>query len=315
MSEILGITAPIFLIVAAGYAAVRLGLLVRSELRTLGAFVIHIALPALILRTLTQPGFVTAFDGAYLLGYAGGSLVLFAAGLLYAARVQGWNLGAAALYGAGMSCSNSGFIGYPIVAQWLGPRAALALALTLIVENLLMLPLLMTLAEAGSGHGTLCQGLLRAAAGLRRNPIVIAIVLACVCALFELRPPTALARAIDLLAQASAPVALFTIGGTLVGLRVEGLRGDIMRIAGAKLLLHPLAVAGALLLLPPADPVLTAAAIGYAAMPMLSIYPIFGQKYGDATLCAAALMVATLLAALTVSAWIALLGRPGWPGH
>lgn len=314
MSDILGITAPIFLIVATGYAAVRLGILARTELRTLGGFVIHIALPALILRTLLQPDFAATLDGAYLLGYAAGSLALFAAGLLYARCVQGRGLSAAALYGAGMSCSNSGFVGYPIVAQWLGPRAALALALTLIVENLLMLPLLMTLAEAGGGRGSLRQALRRAVAGLVRNPIVIAIVLACAGAMSALQPPAVLARAIDLLAQASAPVALFTIGGTLVGLRVEGLLGDVARIAGAKLLLHPLAVAGALMLLPPADPVLAAAAVGYAAMPMLSIYPIFGQKYGGEALCAAALMVATLLAALTVSTWIALLGHRGWPG-
>lgn len=50
------------------------------------------------------------------------------------------------LIGLGMSFSNSGFVGYPIALQILGPPAAAALAMCMIVENVLMFPLALVLA-------------------------------------------------------------------------------------------------------------------------------------------------------------------------
>jgi len=72
-------------------------------------------------------------------------------------------------------------------------------------------------------------------------------------------------------------------------------------VALAKLLLHPLAVFAMLWLLPPIDPPLRMAAVIYASMPMLSIYPILAQRYHYEGFCAAALLVATLLSFVTVS--------------
>ena len=56
------------------------------------------------------------------------------------------------------------------------------------------------------------------------------------------RLPAPLFKAVDMLALASAPVALFVIGGTLAGARVRGMFGDVAVITVGKLLLHPAAV-------------------------------------------------------------------------
>ena len=63
------------------------------------------------------------------------------------------NLQGAAMTGLGMSASNSGFIGYPVVVMVVGPLAALPMALCMLVESLLMVPLALTLAEAGRQNG------------------------------------------------------------------------------------------------------------------------------------------------------------------
>jgi predicted permease len=66
-------------------------------------------------------------------------------------------------------------------------------------------------------------------------------------------------------------------------------------------------------LLPPADPALRAAAVVFAGTPMLSIYPILAQKYGFESMCAAALLLATVLSFVTISAILWLLGPIlGW---
>jgi malonate transporter len=45
-----------------------------------------------------------------------------------------------------------------------------------------------------------------------------------------------------------------------------------------------------------------------ASMPMVSIYPLLGQKYGLGEICAAALMMSTIFSVLTITLIIWLVG-------
>jgi predicted permease len=75
-------------------------------------------------------------------------------------------------------------------------------------------------------------------------------------------------------------VALFCIGGTLAGLSLKGMGSDLGLLVAGKLLLHPLAVFVAMLAFPVADPQMKTAVLLNAAMPMMSMYPILGLRYG-----------------------------------
>ena len=74
--------------------------------------------------------------------------------------------------------------------------------------------------------------------------------------------------------------------------------------------LHPLAVLLMFTWFPVQDPALRIAGVLFACAPMMSIYPIVGQRFGLAGRCAAALLGATVLSFLTISAFIGLLGGP-----
>ncbi|MCG5243368.1 AEC family transporter [Azospirillum doebereinerae] len=313
MQDILPVTAPIFLTIAIGYLTVRLGGLTKADVAGLGKFVINLSLPALLFRALSQNPLAEILNGAYLAAYALGSLTMLLLGTAFARFVRKQSLQASALTGMGMSSSNSGFIGYPIVLQVLGPTAGIGLALAMVVENLLVLPVFLVLAESGAaGGGSVRHALAASFRRLALNPLILAIVVGFGFALLGVRPPVPVAKVIDLFAAASGAVALFTVGGALVGLRIRGLLADVTRIVGAKLLLHPLAVFAALSLLPPIDPKLRIAAVLFASSPMLTVYPIFGQKYGREDVCAAALMTATALSFASVSAVLWLMDRGGW---
>lgn len=312
MLDILAVTGPIFIIIAIGYAAVRSGLFARADTRALGAFVINIALPAVLFRALSQRSFAEVMNLDYLVAYALGSLAVFALGVAVARWLRRRELPAAAIVGMGMAMSNSAFIGFPVALQLFGQVAAVGLALAMLVENLLLLPLVIALAEGGGGKGVSLAAVLRQTfARLLKNPIVIAIVAGFASSLAGLQLPVPAARAIELLALASAPVALFVIGGSLVGQRVHGMLGEIGLIAIGKLVLHPLAVLAMLWLLPPIDPVLQMVALVLASAPMLTIYPIFGQKYGQEGMCAAALVITTLASFLTLSVLVGVLKSGG----
>jgi hypothetical protein len=133
--------------------------------------------------------------------------------------------------------------------------------------------------------------------------------------MLQLPIPAPLLRTVDLAANAVAAIGLVVIGGSLVGLSTQGLMRDVSVVAAAKLLIHPLAVWGALWLMPPVDPALRVAAVTMAAMPMLGIYPILAQKYGLEGPAAAVMLGTTVASFFSITAVLALLtsGALPWP--
>ncbi|MEQ8390258.1 MAG: AEC family transporter [Thalassospira sp.] len=302
MLDILAITTPIFLIIAIGYFAVYRNIVPQTIVRGMGAFVLNFALPCLLIRALAQRDLTEIIDPVFLLAYGGGSVLLFALGFFYALLITKKSQPNATLQGLGMSMSNSGFVGYPVASQLLGPAAEIALALCVIIENLIMMPMVLVLGDSAKNEDqSRWQVLSKALGNLGKNPIIIAIMIGLVISLSGITLPRPIFKAVDMLASASGPVALFVIGGGLVGLKLKGLRADMARIVSAKLILHPLAIFTLIYFMPDIDPMLQIACVSFACSPMLSIYPIFGQRYGHEGLCAASLMMATSMSFLTIS--------------
>lgn len=315
MLDILSITTPIYLAIATGFLAARFGLFSKIEMRVLGRFVIHIALPALLFNALVQRRFEEMLNGTYVAAYVAGSMLNVGLGLLWARRLAAGDPAARPYIAMGMTCSNSGFVGFPIMLLTLPSVAGVALALNMLVENILLLPLLMSLAEhqeeAGSSRlRAIGQSILR----LRKNPLIIAIFAAFVLSLLELKLPAAVSRTVALFSQASSAVSLFVIGGTLYGLSAKGMRSKIIPITLGKLVLHPLlvwlALSLAVLVGMPALPAdLRTALLLTAALPIMSIYPILGMRHGHEGFCAAALLSTTTLSFFTLSALLMVLGH------
>ncbi|MNZ80378.1 putative transporter YfdV [compost metagenome] len=305
MLEILTITTPIFLLIGLGFLAARSGLLGREQIRGIGSFVIHFALPALMLHALATRPIAEVLNGGYLLAYGGASLAVFALGFALSRWLRRDSLSGSALSALGMSGSNSGFIGYPVAAMVIGPLAALPMALCMLVECLLVIPLALILAETERQGGSPGRLALEIARRLAKNPLLIAILGGLALSLLELRLPVIVLRPIEMLAQASAPAALFVIGATLYGLRPGGMLADVVQITLGKLVLHPLAVALAFALVPGIDPQLRIAGLLIASAPMFSIYPLIGQPYGLESRCAAVLVVATALSFISLSVTLA----------
>ncbi|MBR0564708.1 AEC family transporter [Azoarcus sp. L1K30] len=313
MLDILSITSPIFILIGLGYCAVRAGFFSRADMRVLGTFVINFALPAMLFKALSQRAFSEVMNAGYLLAYAIGSLFAMGVAVLVARKWQQRDYQSSVVVGMGASMSNSAFIGLPVALQVVGPVASIAMALTMLVENLLMLPILFILADRADHKGA---SLLSMVAGtfarLLKNPMLVAIGIGFGFALFNLKLPSPLFKVVDMLSLASGPLALFVIGGNLAGMGVKGMVADVALINVAKLLVHPAAVFVCVWLIPGIAPDLRAAAVLFACVPMLSIYAIIGQKYGLESMCAAALVVATVMSFFSISALIWILNATGF---
>jgi malonate transporter len=302
VTAILAVTGPIFALIALGWAVTRTGLLDSGTIRALGRYVVTLALPALIFRAVTAREIEDLVDLPYLAAYLAGSLAVF--GLAFAlARRRG---GAVATFRAmGSACSNTGFIGYPILLIALPTVADAALAINMIVENLVMIPLILILAERGRAEGPALGRILRR---LSTNPIILGLVAGLAMAFSPFSVPTVLAQGVNLLAMSSAAVSLIVIGGNLVDLPRTAVAGGVAAVVAGKLLAHPLAVAGAFALFGALgfslDGELVAAGILLAAMPAMGVYPILAAQYGEGPPAAVAMLTMTVLSFFTLGAFL-----------
>lgn len=297
MGAFLGVTLPVYLIIAAGYGAVKAGYVQVEDMRALGRVVLRLCIPATLFVAILKVPAGQAIHWTFVFGYAAGSLAVFAAGTAFARLALGRAWQASVLSGLGSSCSNSGFIGLPIVALVLGDVALQAFSMTLIVENILMIPLALLLGDGG--RGGLWSGVLRP---MLTNPLLIAVAAAVTLSQLSVTLPPALLRTLEMVAPVGPPVALMAVGGSIAALTFAPLRPDVAAVVLGKLLLHPLAVAGAFAIAGglPAD--LALAGILFAAVPMMSIYALFGERWGAEGMAASALLLATVLSFFSVSA-------------
>ena len=303
MLAILAITTPIFLLIGIGYVARWSGVMQREQLQGVGIFVLYCALPALVIRALNQQPLEAIFQPHYLVAYGLGSIAVLGAGLVLCLKLQRQPLNASAMQALGMAAANSGFVGYPVAAMVIGSPAAVLLALNMLIENLLVIPAALILAEMGNQQGSSVWKTVRQTAlNLAKNPVLIGLTVGILIAITGVAIPGPIEKVINMLADAA---------GSLFGLHVKGMMRDVGQIVIGKLLIHPLAILVAFLLIPDIEPIYFAGALLFAASPMISIYPLFGQRYGLGGVSATAMLVGTIASFFTLSLIIWLMTLSG----
>lgn len=294
---------PVFLVIGVGYVAFKREIIPHNGHKSLAAFVFNFGLPAAIFSALSIKPLEQIWNTDYVIAYTLGSLLAFGLVAAIALLKLKKSPSHAVILGLGGSFSNSLLIGFPIIYFLFGTQALIPFSLTLVVENLIMLPLLLTLADISSreSKGSLKTTVLETTKNLAKNPIVISIVLGMLCSGLNWQTPETATRIIDILASTVTGVALFTIGGGLVGVKLSGMKQEISLVMLAKLVLHPVIVMLCLIGWFELDPTMSAVAVILASMPMFGVYAVIGQRYNLGGMCAAVLLPTTLLAMVTVS--------------
>ena len=314
MLNILSITGPIYLSIGVGYVATRRGFFSKVDGQVLGRFVLNFGLPAMLFNALAQRQFSEILHPSYLLAYGVGSLLALSAGFAIWRWGRGKGRSESGLVALGFSSSNTGYVGYPILLQILGPAAGVGLALSMLIENLLIIPLALGIADSGEvAHESWWRTVWASVKGMFKLPMIWAILAGFSCSLLGIHLPEVLSKTVNLFAASTVAVALFVNGGSLVGMRFFGALSEVSWVAFGKLVLHPLFVGVMLWVVGPMETGLQISAILLAAMPMLGIYPLLAQRHGHQALCAAALLVTTVISFFTISLILwGMSQMPGW---
>lgn len=311
MLTVLSIITPIFAIITMGFFAIRSEFLPRDVLPALAKLVLYFLLPALSFGTVARMNFSEVIVAEYMVVYAAGALLTQLVILGLYLLVFKNSLSASAIRALGATMPNSMFVGLPVVMQAFDSPPMNAVAMAVMVENIVLLPFVLILAETGSARaGNLGQVVAAVVKRVASNPIIISIVAGLLVSALGLQLPEFVNRTLTILGNGAAAAALFVIGGSLVGNSVRDDLRDIGVVAAGKLILHPLMVVLVLMLMPDFDRDLQLAAVMFAAMPMFSVYPIIGGNYGLRNFCASALLGTTVAAFFTLSAVLYLMLTP-----
>jgi hypothetical protein len=305
----LALTAPLFLLVFAGWGLVALARWDEAVGEALVRFVFGAALPAMLFRMMSSHRDLAAVDTRLLVAFFGGCLVVFAIG-----RLVGWKLFALdgvaqSVFALGGVFSNNVLLGLPIAHLLLGEAALPAVALVL-VFNSLILWTLVTVSVEWARHGELSlRGFGATLKSVLSNPIVLAILAGTLLGATGLELPALAATTLGMVAQTAAPLALLALGMGLAKYPVREGLPVASAIVVMKLLVQPLVVwaLARALGLPALETqvvvLLASVAVG------VNVYLMAAQFHVLQGAVAASLVLSTLASAISTPLLLALLSR------
>ena len=308
MQALLEVILPVFLVIGAGYLAVWRRLFSEANVNALMTFTQGFAIPCLLFSALSGIDLGASFDPQLLLSFYAGATIGFLAGL-FGARflfARQWEdsvaIGFVGLF------SNSVLLGLPITERAFGPDALAANYAIVALHVPFCYGLGMTVMELVRNRGgTPLSVLRRVARSMFQNALFVAILLGLLVNLTALPMPGVLTDAIDLVARAALPVALFGLGGVLVRYRPEGDMRTVLYSSAVSRILHPVVTWTAGKALGLSVEAFRSAVLTAAMAPGVNTF-IFASMYGVAKRVAAtAVLLATAGSILTAWVWLTLL--------
>lgn len=245
MQDALLTVLPIAAVALLGYAAVRFNYLAPSVADGLSRFVIAVAIPLFVFRysfdnswTMNQ---LFSFAWPMLTIYFVGALGAMIVALVIARSMAGGD--SPNLVAAGASHSNVMHLGLPAVVLLLAEGYRVPLVIILGLHGLLMAMIANAVNDVRrNAAGQIPQSLGRVFSKQIRSPILIALVVGLVLKQLNVAMPGEIGRVVFLISDATAPCALFALGGILAKYSLGANMQAAFVTSALKLAVHPLIV-------------------------------------------------------------------------
>jgi len=294
----------LFLLISAGFAAGKAGVLKGDTVKALARFLVDFTLPAIIILSMQRPFSPALRDQALRILVI--SSIVYGASfpLAYAATrfYRGAGRPELGVHQFAMCFSNVAFMGFPVAESLLGRESLFIVSIYNIPFQLLAFSVGVVMIAGASK--TQSSGKPRPGASLKSllNPAIISAFIGFALFLGSVTIPDPLYSAMDLLGGMTTPLAMVVIGAVLAQTKISGVLGNprlwattVYRLALHPLLVFALARAAHLEGFELAVPVLV------SAMPVAANTTILAGVYGGDDVTASGLVfVSTLLSLATI---------------
>ena len=304
---------PVFLVVGFGYTVARVGWFKESAVDGLMAFAQNYAVPTLLFSSMARLDLGSEFRLALLVPFYTGAFASFALGWAGARLVFGRPPMDSVAIGFVCLFSNSLLLGVPITARAYGADALTGNWAIISVHSPLLYTFGITVMEFTRARGqnlSVGRVALRAVGGVVRTPLVVGISAGIAMNLLTqagLVMPQGFWDAVEMVARAGLPAALFGLGGILHRYRPEGDMATIAMCCVASLILHPAITFGLGTAFGLDTAGMRSAVLTASMSPGVNAY-LFANIYGVAKRVAAStVLVATAASMLTIWMWLTIL--------
>jgi predicted permease len=245
------------------------------------------------------------------------TVTAFALAMLVGKLMGGLSLREATLAGLSGAYGNIGYMGPRLALAVLGAKAAAPTALIFCCDSIFLftiVPLLIELSDRD--HPSLLHAFGVVLRQIVLNPLIMSAVAGALAAGFHVHLPVAIDNTILFLQNASAPTALFVLGVTVALRPFERAPWEVPGVIAIKLLIHPLAVFGLMLLFGPfAQPWAGTAVLMASLPPALNVFVIARQNETWVEPASVAVLIGTFASVVTLTSvmWIIQTGRLVFP--
>lgn len=302
MQLLLDIVIPVFLLMVLGWWSSRSGLLEESSASALNRYVFYIAVPALMFTSTVSVDIQTILHWDFIAVYLGGCIIAIMIAFLCWRRLKldtplDWTVIA-----LNSAWANTVYMGVPIFYFLFGDRGTLPVIIATLTSNLTFILFLALMSELQNGDGGVLEKVKTLVVqSLLKNPIMMAPLLGMLVSFSGFSLPAAFITPMNMLAPSAAPVAIFALGMSLSGLKVQRAGFDLAWLSLIKLIIHPLATWSLALLLD-LDPYWTASAVLLSSLPTGAMVYVLAQQYNTrVTLSSATIMVTTVFSVITLA--------------
>jgi predicted permease len=308
MQALLDVIIPVFLVIGAGYIAVWRDYISEPTVDALMKFTQGVAIPCLLFSALSQLDLSNGFRFDLLFSFYFGATVCFALGITGARLLFKRSWPDAIAIGFCCLFSNSVLLGLPITERAYGAGALAGTYAIIALHAPFCYFLGITTMEIARSTGQGAAATARkVVSAMFHNAIIIGIALGLVVNITNVTLPVSLTEAVDLLARAALPAALFGLGGILFRYRPEGDLKTIAMVVAISLIVHPSLSFSMGSTLDLDQDAMRSVVITSAMAPGMNAY-IFASMYGAAKrVAASSVLLATTSSIVTVWFWLLIL--------
>lgn len=309
MLQILQIVLPVFLVIGTGYVTAYLKIFTSEQSNALMRFATQIAIPCLLFLAISRIDLRAEFQFSALAPFFIGALASFILTSLGAWFLFGHKPGHRIAIGFAGMFSNLVLIGLSIVELAFGVEALKPAFAIVALHAPFCYVIGITAMEISRADGVGFSATLKTVLKqIFSNAITVGLLLGIIANLLNLTPPAAVTTALELVAKAALPVALFALGAVLVKYKISTSLGEISMISLNMLILHPVIayVLGRYVF--DLSPEVLGVVVLMAAMPPGMNAYAFADLYDRAKgIAASSVLVSTVVSVFSISVWLVIL--------
>ncbi|WP_207885801.1 AEC family transporter [Pseudomonas sp. 30_B] len=212
MSHVLSVVLPIFALILVGWLCRRTNRLGPQAASEINRLVVWLCLPALLFKVTATATWAEIWQPGFLAAFTGGCLLVFFATLAWR-LMQGRTLPAASIDGLSASYANTGYMGIPLCLLVFGQDGLEpALIASLLVVCVLFAIAVVCIEVGLQSEKHIGRAVAVVLKALGKNPLVVSPIVGGLWAASGIGLPEPLLHFLDMLAAATTPCALVSLG-------------------------------------------------------------------------------------------------------